>query len=108
MIAIFLAHLSRRLTRCAYRMTFKPGFVRLSVCLFVCPCVGVLTLLNINISETSRWIAIKLYLKHHWARGKATLGFGADRFGNLVSMATENSHRVIVGKTVLPLFLGCF
>ena len=46
------------------------GFVRL--------CVHS-TLSIINISETSRPIAIIFYLKHHWGRGKAALGFGADQ-----------------------------
>ena len=36
------------------------------------------TLSNMNISETSRPITIKFYLKHHWGGGKAALGFGAD------------------------------
>ena len=46
-----------------------------------------------NISEASRPIAIKFYLKHHWGRGKAAWGFGADQFKTLVSMATVSSHR---------------
>ena len=37
--------------------------------------------------------------------GKATLGFGPDRSQSLVSMATNSSHRVIMEKTVLPLFM---
>ena len=51
-----------------------------------------------NISETSGPIANKFYLKHHWVGGKAALGFGADQIGTLVSMATDSSHRVIMGK----------
>ena len=43
-------------------------------------------------------IAIKFYLKHHWGGGKAALGFGADQIRTLVSMATDSSHRVIMGK----------
>ena len=54
---------------------------------------------NIYISEASRPIAIKFYLKHHWGGGKAAWGFGADQFRTLVSMATDSSHRVIIGKT---------
>ena len=34
----------------------------------------------------------------HWGGGKASLGFGPDRIGTLVSMATDSSHRVIMGK----------
>ena len=63
---------------------------RLSVCVF--------TFLNMNISETSGPIATKFYLKHHWVGGKDALGFGPDRIRTLVSMATDSSHRVIMGK----------
>ena len=76
---------------------------RLSVCLWVCVsvglCVCVFTFSNMNISETRGPIATKFYLKHHWVGGKAALGFGPDRIRTLVSMATDNSHRVIMGKT---------
>ena len=48
------------------------------------------------------------YQKHHWGGEKAALSFGPDRIRTLVSMAIDSSHRVIMGKTVLPLFLGCF
>ena len=67
--------------------------------LCVCQCVSVSTLLNINNSETSGPTATKFYLKHHWGWGKAALGFEQDRIGTLVSMATDSSHRVIMGKT---------
>ena len=91
----FLAHLSRRLI----------GE------LIVYPCSGVRpssTISNLNISAT-RWpITMKFNQKHHWDGGKAALGFGPDRIQTLVSMATNSSHRVIMEKTVLPLFLSCF
>ena len=61
-----------------------------------------------NISATSGLIATKFYLKHHWDVGKAALCFELDRIRTLVSMATESSHKVIMEKTVSPLFLGCF
>ena len=61
-----------------------------------------------NMSATSGPITMKFYQKHHLGRGKAALGFGPDRIKTLVSMATESSHRVIMEKTVSPLFLGCF
>ena len=67
------------------------------------PCVCASTLLNINISETSGPIATKFYLKHHWGGGKAASGFRPDRIGTLVSMATDSSHRVIMGKISLAL-----
>ena len=66
-------------------------------------CVRAFTLLNINISETSGPIATKFYPKHHWGGGKAALGFWPDRIGTLVSMATDTSHRVIMGKILLAL-----
>ena len=69
----------------------------------VCVCVCVSTLLNINISETSGLIATKFYLKHHWGGGKAALGFEQDRIGTLLSMATDSSHWVIMGKILLAL-----
>ena len=71
----------------------------------VCP---LSTLSNMNPSENSGPIAIKFYVKHYWGGGKAELGFGADRFRTLVSVATDSPQRVIMGKTVLPLFLGRF
>ena len=65
---------------------------RLCVRQCVCQSVCLSTLLNINTSETRGPIATKFYLKHHWGRGKAALGFGRDRIGTLVSMATGSSH----------------
>ena len=67
------------------------------MCLSVC----LSTLLNINISETSGPIVTKLYLKYHWGRGKAALSFEQDRIGTLVSMATDSSHWVLMGKILL-------
>ena len=51
---------------------------------------------------------MKFYQKHHWDGGKAALGFWPDRIATLVTMATENSHKLIMEKTLLPLFLSCF
>ena len=51
---------------------------------------------------------MKFYQKHCWDEGKAALGFGLDRIKTLVSKATDSSHRVIMEKTVSPLFLDCF
>ena len=56
-----------------------------------------------NIAATKRPIATKFYLKRHWGGGKAALGFGPDRIGTLVSMATGSSHRVIMEKILLAL-----
>ena len=62
------------------------------------PCVGASTLSNMNISETSWPIIIKFHQEHHWGGGLTALGFGLDRISTLVSMATDSSHRVIMGK----------
>ena len=66
------------------------------------------TLSNMNISKTSRLITIKFYLKHHWGGGKAALGFGADQIRTLVSMATDSSHRVIMGEKGVITFSRLF
>ena len=67
------------------------------------------TLSNKNMSATSGPIATRFYLKHHWGWGKAALGLGLDRIRILISMATDSSHRVILGKnlvaTLTPLLL---
>ena len=65
------------------------------------------TLSNMNISETSRPIAIKFYLKHHWGGGKAALGFGLNRnetgfHGNRYLQQGYNGEYVVV--TVAPSF----
>ena len=64
----------------------------------MCACVRATTLSSMNISATSGPIATKFYIKHHWGGGKTALGFGPDRIRTLVSMATDSSHRVIMGK----------
>ena len=57
-----------------------------------------------NISATSWPIGMKFYLKHHWGGGKASVGFDPDRIRTLVSMATDSSHRVIMGKNDVITF----
>ena len=71
-------------------MGLEPASVR--------PSVRPFTLLNINTSETSWPIIIKFHQKHHWGGGLTVLGFRLDRIRTLVSMATDSSHRVIMGK----------
>ena len=71
-------------------MGLKPASLRLSIRAFL--------LSDMNISETSWPIIIKFHLKHYWGGGLAALGFGSDRIRTLVSMATDSSHRVIMGK----------
>ena len=90
----FLAHLSRRLV--GELIVYPWSGVRPSS-----------TISNMNISATCGTITMKFYQKHHWDRGKAALGFGPDWIKTLVSMATDSSHRAIMEKTLLPLFLSC-
>ena len=61
-----------------------------------------------NISATSGPIITKFYLYHHWGRGKAAVGFGPDRIGTLVSMATDSPHRAIMGKNVVSTLAPSF
>ena len=67
-------------------MGLEPASVRMS------------TLSNINISETSWPIIIKFHEEHHWGGGLTVLGFPLAWIRTLVSMATDSSHRVIMGK----------
>ena len=101
----FLAHLSRRLV--GELIVYPWSGVRPSASVVRRPSSSS-TISNMNISATSRPITMKFYQKHHWDGGKAALGFGPDRIQTLVSMAINSSHRVIMEKTVLPLFLSCF
>ena len=94
----FLAHLSRRLK--GELIVYPCSGVRRCPC-----CRRRQPFSNMNISEASWPITIKFYLKHHWGGGKAAWGFGADQFRTLVSMATDSSHRVIMGKTASSSFL---
>ena len=68
-------------------------------CLSVC----LSTLSNINVSATTSPVPIKFYLKHHWGRRKVALGFGPDQIETLVSMATDSSHSVLMGKILSTL-----
>ena len=83
---IFLAHQSEG-SWGAYSIGLEPATIRPS------------TLSNMNISETGRPIVIKFHLEHNWGGGLTALGFGLDRIRTLVSMATDSSHRVIMGKS---------
>ena len=52
-----------------------------------------------NISEASRPSLIKFNVNHNWVGGLMVLGFGADCIKIVVSMATDRSHRLTMGKT---------
>ena len=58
-----------------------------------------------NISKASRPILIKFDVNHNWVGGLMALGFGADFIKIVVSMATDRSHRLIMGKTKKNLLL---
>ena len=47
-------------------------------------------------------------MKYVLGGGKDASGFEADWIKTLVSMATDSSHRTIMGKTVVSCFLSCF
>ena len=79
-------------------MGLEPASVCASVSESVRVSVHASTLSNIDISETSWPIIIKFHQEHHWGGGLAVLDFGLDRIRTLVSMATDSSHRVIMGK----------
>ena len=68
-------------------------------------CMRIFTLSNMNISKTSGLIAIKFHLKHHWVGERQHLVL-VQIGSELVSMVTDSSHRLIMEKTMLPLFLG--
>ena len=72
-------------------MGLEPAFVRPS------------TPSNINISETSWPIIIQFHQEHHKDGGLTVLGLRLDRVRTLVSMATDSSNRVIMGKYCVHL-----
>ena len=65
--------------------------------------MGLFTLSNMNISATRKPNSTKFYLKVYLGEGLIALGFGPGRIGTLVSMATNSSHRVIMGKMLSTL-----
>ena len=87
-----LAHLSRRIGRhpssVVVRPSVRPSSVRRPS-----------TISKKNISEASRPILIKFNVNHNWVGGLMALGFGADCIKIVVSMATDRSHRLTMGKT---------
>ena len=61
-----------------------------------------------NIAETSWPTAIKFHLEHYLGGELTALGFGLDRIRTLVSMATDSSHRVIMGENVVTTLASSF
>ena len=104
-----LAARERQKNQCLHFLTHLRR--RLKGELIVYPCSGVLRrrrppFSNMNISEASRPIAIKILSEA--SLGEAAWGFGADQFRTLASMATDSAHRFIMGKTASSRFLECF
>ena len=57
-------------------------------------------------NQLADWNEILSEVSLGW--GKASVGFDPDRIRTLVSMATDSSHSVIMGKTASSRFLECF
>ena len=54
--------------------------------------------MSLNFGKFATELLPLIDVRNNWGGGKAALGFGPDRIGTLVSMATDSSHRVIMGK----------
>ena len=52
-----------------------------------------------NISEASGPILVKFNVNHHWVGGLTALGLGAECIKIVVSISTDSSHRLTMGKT---------
>ena len=78
-----------------------PASVRPLVRPLVLPCLNIFKLQYLRNQWSNR---NQIYLKQHWVGRKDALGFGPDRIGTLVSMVTDSSHRVIMGKMLCPLW----
>ena len=93
----FLAHLSRRLKGelIVYRLIRRP-----CVSASVCPSVNIFKLEYLRNQWANR---NQILSEASWDEGLIALGFGPGRIGTLVSMATNSSHRVIMGKRLCPI-----
>ena len=69
----------------------------MSVCVCVCVWVSV-NIFKLEYLRNQRANRNEILSEPSLGWGKAALGFGPDRIGTLVSMATDSSHRVIMGK----------
>ena len=70
------------------------------MCVYVCVCVNTFKHEYLRSQRADR---NQILTEASLGREKAALGFGPDRIGTLVSMATDSSHRVIMGKNSLAL-----
>ena len=100
---LFLAHLSRRLTRWAYRMGLQPASVRL----LVRACVHTFKHEYLR-NQQADYNQILSEASLGWGKGCIRFWCRSDQIRTLVSMATDSSHRVIMGKRATSRFLGCF
>ena len=99
---LYLAHLSRRLTRWAFRMGLELASVHPSVR----PSVRSHFQTWISPRPAGRLQQILSEASLGW--GKAALGFDADQIRTLVSMATDSSHRVIMREKGVITFSRLF
>ena len=92
-----LTHLNRMLTMCAKRTGLEPASVR--------PCVlcNIDAAVNFHTFELVFMFVmvgrLQFLSEASLGWGKAALGFRPDRTRTLVTMATDSSHRVIMGKS---------
>ena len=84
-------------------MGVEPAFVRLSVRLSDRPSVNTFKLEYLRNQKADR---NQILSEASMGWGKTALSFGPDRIGTLVSMATDSSHRVIMGKILLTRTLA--
>ena len=103
---ILLAHLSRRLIGelIVYQSSRRPS-VRACVSASVRPSVNTFKH-EYLCNQLADWNEILSEASLGW--GEGSLGFDSDRIRTLVSMATDSSHRVIMGKTASSHFLERF
>ena len=98
-VSLFLAHLSRRLTRWAYSI----------------PMVRPSSYVVCYRPHFQTWISLKP-VGQSWSNLMCSITGVGERLhkvlgqtgSKLVSMATESPHWLIIGKTISPPFLGCF
>ena len=105
-IKTFLAHLSRKLTSRAYSITVEPASVRACVRRSVRASVNTFKHEYIC-NQLADWNESLSEASLGWGKG-FTVDFDPDWIRTLVSMATDSSHIVIMGKTASSRFLECF
>ena len=64
----------------------------------MCVCVQSVNIFKLEYLRNQRANRNEILSEPSLGLGKAALGFGPDQIGTLVFMATDSSHRVIMGK----------